>query len=262
MVDGTRLPATWAAGAVSTVLVLDSPDGGLTVRVVQDAAGPAVLPVGGVEAGGGPGLPAALPWGLGGLLALAAVSRRGRVLAVVAAAVLAAVPATATAAPPAPLPRPVTLAGVDRSAAAAPARLQVPAAGIETALAPIELDAAGALAPPSDNAVAGWYRQGPAPGEAGPAVLTGHVDSTAGPAVFFRLRDVAVGDPVTVTRVDGTAVRFTVTRVARYAKDAFPAAEVYAPTPDAELRLITCGGAFDRAARSYLDNVVVYATRS
>ena len=77
--------------------------------------------------------------------------------------------------------------------------------------------------------------------------------------MFFRLRDVAVGDAVTVTRVDGTTVRFTVTRVARYAKGAFPAAEVYGPTPDAELRLITCGGAFDRAARSYLDNVVVYA---
>jgi hypothetical protein len=92
-------------------------------------------------------------------------------------------------------------------------------------------------------------------------VITGHVDSVAGPAVFFRLRDVAVGDPVSVVRADGTTARFTVTRVARYPKAAFPAAEVYAPTPGAELRLITCGGAFDRAARSYLDDVVVYASR-
>ena len=116
--------------------------------------------------------------------------------------------------------------------------------------------------PPSDDTVAGWYRSGPAPGDVGPAVLTGHVDSVAGPAVFFRLRDVAVGDPVSVTRTDGTTVRFTVTRVARFPKDAFPTAEVYAPTPRAELRLITCGGAFDRTARSYLDDVVVYARES
>jgi sortase (surface protein transpeptidase) len=90
-------------------------------------------------------------------------------------------------------------------------------------------------------------------------VLTGHVDSAAGPAVFFRLRDVAVGDAVLVERADGTTARFTVTRVARYPKDAFPAAAVYAPTPGAELRLITCGGTFDRAARSYRDDVVVDA---
>jgi hypothetical protein len=176
--------------------------------------------------------------------------------------VLAAAPAIPSiAAASTPAARPVTLTAVDGAASAAPARLQVPAAGVDTALAPIDVDASGALVPPSDNTLAGWYRQGPAPGDAGPAVVTGHVDSSAGPAVFFRLRDVAVGDAVTVTRVDGTAVRFTVTRVARYSKDAFPGAEVYGPTPDAELRLITCGGAFDRAARSYLDNVVVYAKR-
>jgi hypothetical protein len=77
--------------------------------------------------------------------------------------------------------------------------------------------------------------------------------------VFFHLRDVAVGDPVSVVRADGTTLRFTVTGVARYPKDAFPTAAVYAPTAGPELRLITCGGVFDRATRSYLDNVVVYA---
>ena len=90
-------------------------------------------------------------------------------------------------------------------------------------------------------------------------MLAGHVDSTGGPAVFFRLRDVRPAIPSLVTRADGSTVRFTVTRVARYAKTAFPTAEVYGPTPGAELRLITCGGDFDRAARSYRDNVVVYA---
>lgn len=144
--------------------------------------------------------------------------------------------------------------------AAAPLRVRVPSAGIDAALAGIGLDGDGALVPPGDVDTAGWFDQGPGPGEPGPAVLAGHVDSTGGPAVFFRLRDVRAGDAVLVTRADGSTVRFTVTRVARYAKTAFPTAEVYAPTPDAELRLITCGGAFDRAARSYRDNVVVYAS--
>ncbi|MBW8767444.1 MAG: class F sortase, partial [Geodermatophilales bacterium] len=90
-------------------------------------------------------------------------------------------------------------------------------------------------------------------------VLAGHVDSTAGPAVFFRLGELAAGDEVVVGRSDGTTVRFTVTRVARYPKAAFPTAEVYGPTPDAQLRLITCGGDFDRSRRSYADNVVVFA---
>jgi hypothetical protein len=259
--DVTALPVTWAAGSISTLLVLDTPRGGLTVRVVLDGAGPAVVPAGAVEAGGGgaAGLPAAVPWGLAAAAGLAALSRRGRVLAVVAGAVLAATPAAPAAPARAPVPQVVTLPAEDRVPAAAPVRLQVPSAGVDAALTGIDLDAAGALVPPADDTVAGWYRAGPAPGEVGPAVFTGHVDSVAGPAVFFRLRDVAVGDPVLVERADGTTVRFTVTRVARYPKDAFPAAAVYGPTPDAQLRLITCGGTFDRTARSYRDNVVVDA---
>jgi hypothetical protein len=260
--DATALPVTWTPGSISTLLVLDAPDGGLTVRVVLDAAGPAVVPTGAVEAGGGgtAGLPAALPWAIGAALALATVTRRGRVLAIVGTAVLAAAPGPA-AVPAQDVPaRTVTLGVGTFRGAAAPVRLQVPSADVDTALTGIDLDAAGTLVPPSDDTLAGWYRHGPAPGDAGPAVLTGHVDSVAGPAVFFRLRNVAVGDPVLVERADGTTVRFTVTQVARYAKDAFPAAEVYGPTPDAQLRLITCGGVFDRAARSYTDNLVVYAS--
>ena len=257
------LPVTWAPGSISTLLVLNSPGGGLTVRMVQDAVGPAVLPTGGVEAGGGgTGLPAGVPWALGSAVVLAAVSRRARVLAVVAAAVLAAAPTTAAATARDLAPRVVTRAADGHARAAAPVRLQVPSAGVDTALTPIDLDPAGALVPPSDDTVAGWFRQGPVPGDAGPAVVAGHVDNTAGPAVFFRLEDVALGDPVVVARADGTTVRFTVTRVARYPKGAFPTPEVYGPTPGAELRLITCGGDFDRAARSYRDNVVVYARRT
>jgi sortase (surface protein transpeptidase) len=101
---------------------------------------------------------------------------------------------------------------------------------------------------------------GPVPGDPGPAVIAGHVDSRAGPAVFFRLRELRPGDKVTVRRSDGRAVAFTVDEVDRYPKDAFPTSAVYGPAPGSELRLITCGGSFDAAKRSYRDNVVVYAS--
>jgi sortase (surface protein transpeptidase) len=142
---------------------------------------------------------------------------------------------------------------------AAPARVTIPAIGVDSPLAEIGVDANGALVPPADFSVAGWFAAGPAPGEVGPAVLAGHVDDRSGPAVFFRLEELEPGDQVTVTGTDGTPVTFTVTRVASYPKDAFATAEVYGPTAGPELRLITCGGTFDRSRRSYTDNVVVFA---
>ena len=141
----------------------------------------------------------------------------------------------------------------------APCRLVGPSAAIAAPLTEIAPDSSGALAAPADPETAGWLQNGPAPGAVGPSVVAGHVDTVQGPAVFFSLRQLAPGDPVLVVRADGSTVRFVVDRVASYPKAAFPTTEVYGPTPDPELRLITCGGAFDRAARSYLDNVVVFA---
>jgi sortase (surface protein transpeptidase) len=138
-----------------------------------------------------------------------------------------------------------------------PVRLSLPTAGIDTALIDVGLDASGTLGAPAQ--AAGWYREGPTPGAPGPAVLTGHVDDADGPAVFFRLDEVAVGDPVVIERADGTTTRFTVTGVQRHPKGDFPSVAVYGPTPDAQLRLITCGGEFDRTTGSYRDNVVVFA---
>jgi len=258
-----ELPLDLRAGSVDSLLVLDDPDGGLTLRVVVDAAGPAAVPAGPVAAGGGgtagttSRLPAAALAGAGALLLAGLHGRRRVVLPLVAALGAVAVPAQAAPPQARQAPPPVVVAEGPRPAAA-PLRVRVPSADIDAALAGIGLDGDGALVPPDDMATAGWF--GPVPGEPGPAVLAGHVDSTGGPAVFFRLRSVRAGDPVLVTRADGSTVRFTVTRVARYAKTAFPTAEVYGPTPDAELRLITCGGLFDRAAHSYRDNVVVYAS--
>jgi hypothetical protein len=90
-------------------------------------------------------------------------------------------------------------------------------------------------------------------------VIAGHIDSRRGPAVFFRLRELRPGQEITVARGDGSSVRFAVDGVARYPKQTFPTEAVFGPSPDPLLRLITCGGSFDRSQRSYRDNVVVTA---
>lgn len=154
---------------------------------------------------------------------------------------------------------PVVLPEVGSGPVAVPARLTIPAVDVDVDLVRLGVDDAGRLVPPDDHAVAGWFAAGPAPGAVGPAVLAGHVDSVDGPSVFSRLDEVPLGGEVLVAREDGTTGRFTVTRVEQYPKDAFPTTEVYGPAAGAELRLITCGGDFDRTRRSYLDNVVVYA---
>ena len=148
--------------------------------------------------------------------------------------------------------------GTERTAAA-PVRVRVPAIGVDSGLLRLGTDAAGALVPPDDVTRAGWFADGAVPGDVGPAVVAGHVDSVDGPAVFSRLRELAPGHEVFVDRADGTTARFAVTGVGRYPKSDFPTEAVYGPTPRAELRLVTCGGEFDRSARSYLDNVVVTA---
>jgi len=256
----TRLPVDLPAGYVVTLLVLDGP-GGLTARTVVDAAGPARVPVGAVEAGGSAGSPVLAALAAGAVLA-AVGRRRGRVLVTVAALATAfgALPqAPASAAGPAAR-QSVESAPAAPRPAVIPTRLTLPAVGVDTVLAGIDLDAAGVLVPPADAAVAGWHAGSAVPGEAGPAVVAGHVDWAGEPGVLGRLDEVAPGDAVLVGRSDGTTLQFTVTRVARYAKAAFPTAEVYGTTPDRQLRLITCGGGFDPVSGSYLDNVVVYAS--
>jgi hypothetical protein len=183
------------------------------------------------------------------------------VLALLVAAVGAVALLVPGSAPPAgAAPGPVVLAAQAPAAGALPLRVRVPAAGVDSGLVDLGLDAAGALEVPADPALAGWYAQGPVPGDVGPAVIAGHVDSRDGPAVFSRLRDLSAGDEVLVDRSDGTTARFTVDRVERHPKDAFPTDAVYGPTADAQLRLVTCGGDFDHSAGSYEDNVVVFAT--
>jgi sortase (surface protein transpeptidase) len=140
-----------------------------------------------------------------------------------------------------------------------PARVRIPAIGVDAPMLPLAVDAQGVLPPPPTNEDTGWWRTGPEPGEAGPAVIVGHVDGRGGAAVFFRVRELVPGDEIAVDRVDGSTAVFAVERVERHPKDAFPTEAVYGPTPDARLRLVTCGGEFDRSTRHYVDNVVVFA---
>lgn len=139
-----------------------------------------------------------------------------------------------------------------------PTRLRISAIGVDTPLESLRLGSDGALRPPKNFGRAGWYADGTAPGDTGPAVIAGHVDSKVGPAVFYRLRELTVGDRIDITR-GGLVLHFTVVRTAWYSKRKFPTSQVYGPTPDRQLRLITCGGVFDHSLRSYKDNLVVYA---
>ena len=143
---------------------------------------------------------------------------------------------------------------------APPVSLTIPLIGVKTSLITLGLAQGGAMQVPSSTTVAGWYTGSPRPGSIGSAIIVGHIDSETGPGVFYRLSELRSGDDVFVKRADGTTAEFRVTSIQTYLKDRFPTGEVYGPTPDAELRLITCGGAFDAATHHYLSNIVVYAT--
>jgi len=131
---------------------------------------------------------------------------------------------------------------------------------VRTQLITLGLTTTGELQVPSSTSVAGWYTGSPRPGAIGSSIIVGHIDSRREPGVFYRLSELAAGDKIYVKRADGTLIEFRVASVQTYRKDRFPTENVYGPVPDAELRLITCGGAFDAATGHYLSNIVVYAT--
>jgi LPXTG-site transpeptidase (sortase) family protein len=139
-----------------------------------------------------------------------------------------------------------------------PTRVQIPSIEVDSTLEPLHRGADGVLQAPEAFLRAGWYADGVVPGDPGPAVIAGHVDSLDGPAVFAKLHELRAGATVVVMR-GSESVSFQVVATGRYPKNRFPTDEVYGPTPGAELRLITCGGAFDESRGSYRDNIVVYA---
>lgn len=158
---------------------------------------------------------------------------------------------------------PLPTAAPSRAAAgevAAPTVVRVPSLGISSPLVDLGVAADGTVEVPRDYDLAGWFTQGPRPGERGPAVILGHVDSRSGPAVFATVDQLVAGDLVEVERADGSTATFRVDRLEQVPKDRFPSDAVYGPVPGAALRLITCGGEFDAATGHYRDNVVVFAS--
>lgn len=143
-----------------------------------------------------------------------------------------------------------------------PVWVDVPEIDARSSLVPLGLNADRTIAVPSvhEPMQAGWYQLGPTPGEQGPAVILGHVNGDGKDGIFARLDELRAGNEIHVGREDGTVVQFTVTRMAQVPKDRFPTDEVYGDTADAELRLITCGGAYDETAGSYRDNIIAYTT--
>lgn len=221
-------------------------------------------------------------------------SRRGRVIASAAAALLLAGgittiglglhaepptpgPTSSVSAAPVPAPSPETAAGPAATGstpaapvpsvpdaalpASMPVRVEVPTIGVDAALTPLGKQANGEVQTPSGEpgSPAGWYQDSPTPGQTGSAVILGHVNATNSDiGLFYRLHELTPGQTITVTRADHTAAVFTVDKVDVYHKATFPTIEVYRNADRPEVRLITCGG-YDRATREYLDNTVVYA---
>ncbi|MCJ1713106.1 class F sortase [Curtobacterium sp. VKM Ac-2922] len=145
---------------------------------------------------------------------------------------------------------------------ATPTRVSIPAIGVDATLEDLHRGSAGELDPPTGWDDAGWFSDGIVPGQVGPAVIAGHVDSPTSAAVFFRLDELVSGDQIHVAMSDGTTRTFTVDRTERAAKSAFPTSDVYGVTPTPTLRLITCDGVFDTATGHYTDNLIVFAELS
>ncbi|MFG3442516.1 class F sortase [Nonomuraea sp. NPDC047897] len=145
-----------------------------------------------------------------------------------------------------------------------PVRIKIPKIKVNASIGTVTLDRKGSLTTPplSKPNLTGWYRYSPLPGEKGPSVINGHVSTRKGAAVFQRLRELAKGDHIYVYRSDKKVTRFTVSGIEQVSKSTFPTKRVYGNTGDAQLRLITCGGIYNKQAHSYTDNIIVYATLS
>ncbi|KPC59866.1 class F sortase [Streptomyces chattanoogensis] len=142
-----------------------------------------------------------------------------------------------------------------------PKRLAIPEIGVDAPFTALSIGPKGQLnAPPAnDTNLVGWFQGGATPGERGASIVAGHVDTKTGPAVFLQLRMLKKGSQISITRADGLVATFKVDSVETFSKAQFPNDRVYADTPDAQLRVITCGGAYNRAAKDYESNVVVFA---
>jgi LPXTG-site transpeptidase (sortase) family protein len=158
-------------------------------------------------------------------------------------------------------PRLASDPGAKPLARSAPVKIRIPGIGVDAPVMKVGRDADGTVQVPplAEHNLTGWYQYGPSPGQRGPAVILGHVDSTTGISVFYYLKNMHAGDKVYVTLANGKVAAFAVDGLQKVAKDAFPTASVYGTAGYPILRLITCGGPFDEATGHYVDNVIVYA---
>jgi hypothetical protein len=142
-----------------------------------------------------------------------------------------------------------------------PVEIEIPALGVKAPIMALGLNTDGTVQVPplSNHNLAGWYDGSVMPGQMGSSVILGHVDSYAGPSVFFSIKNLVLGDEIDIVRADGIVAVFAVDGVQEVPKALFPTNEVYGSSPYPALRLVTCGGPFDAASGHYLDNIVVYA---
>jgi sortase (surface protein transpeptidase) len=169
---------------------------------------------------------------------------------------------TTPIAPPPTIPIEEALADVVASAPPPhrPERVYIGSIGVDATIIDLGLNPDRTLEVPEDIRLTGWWTGRSVPGEEGPSIVVGHVDSAAaGPGVFWRLRELDIGDVIHIERSDGSISEFRVIETELVLKDEFPTEKVYGSTEGSQLRLITCGGSFDQSARSYLGNVIVYA---
>lgn len=149
---------------------------------------------------------------------------------------------------------------VSKYARSAPSRLIIPKINLDTTFVPpLGLNEDKTVSVPDSYTEVGWYTYGATPGEIGPAVILGHVDSYEGPAVFFSLGQLEEGDEVMVERADGTTATFVVESKERVPQDNFPTEKVYGQIDYAGLRLVTCSGVFNKGTQEYSHNLIVYA---
>ncbi len=161
-------------------------------------------------------------------------------------------------APTAPVPKPEAPKGLSHSE---PTHISIPSVGIDSNVMELGRNDDGTMqTPPLFENITGWYKYSPTPGEIGPSVIVGHIDTYKGPSVFWRLSQIQPGSIVEVTRKDGVVVKFKVEALKQFEQNDFPTAEVYGNLDHAGLRLITCGGTFNRATGHYSQNTVVFAS--
>jgi LPXTG-site transpeptidase (sortase) family protein len=203
-------------------------------------------------------------------------SRAGALMTSAVAVLLFVVSLFGTESPPSDVPAPPRAAPVGVSAPpverpaekstrhlprSKPVRLRIPEISVDAPFTDLAIGPKGQLEapPPDDINLVGWHAKGPSPGEIGTSIIAGHVDTKTSPAVFVGLGELEKGDKFHVLRADGRKASFVVDDVETFDKDHFPDDRVYADADRAEVRLITCAGEYDRTARDYTENLVVFA---